>query len=200
MSSVTPLQISFSQGRSRTSVLLWCVQVHARTTQTSTAAWIQWKRCCFQTQRNSWTDSGSLPRSRALAQTEPRKQNHGFSANEPTRFDAALLVLIARDSFRTKCIIHVAVSQQKVEDTVGALEAELASLLEAIEGPKRRPLVTKAGEKTGDVILEEARRLVRSSMEEGLTSAWSVQVCTPSACKINVFIIMFLFCGISQHG
>lgn len=54
---------------------------------------------------------------------------------------------------------------------MGALEAELASLLEAIEGPKPRPLVTKAGEKTGDVILEEARWLVRSSMEEGLTSA-----------------------------
>lgn len=52
-----------------------------------------------------------------------------------------------------------------------ALEAEMASLLEAIEAPKRRPLLTKPGEKTADVILEELRRVVHLSKEEGLMSA-----------------------------
>lgn len=58
-----------------------------------------------------------------------------------------------------------------MEDTVGALEVELASLLEAIEAPRWRPLLGKPGEKTVDDVLEEARREVRSALEEALMSA-----------------------------
>lgn len=58
-----------------------------------------------------------------------------------------------------------------MEDTVGALEVELASLLEAVEAPKWRPLLDKPGEKTVDIILEEAGREVRAALEESLTSA-----------------------------
>lgn len=62
-------------------------------------------------------------------------------------------------------------SQQKVEEAVGALEAELASLLDAIDAPKRRPLPAKPGETPLEVVVEEARRVVRSSVEEGLVGA-----------------------------
>ncbi|TWW54491.1 hypothetical protein D4764_0211220 [Takifugu flavidus] len=61
--------------------------------------------------------------------------------------------------------------EKRVEDTVGTLEVELASLLEAIEAPKWRPLLGKPGEETEDDVLEEARREVRSALEEALTSA-----------------------------
>lgn len=55
---------------------------------------------------------------------------------------------------------------QKVQDAVGALEAELASLREAIEAPKWRPLPAAPGEKTVGVTLGDAR-----PEEEGLMSA-----------------------------
>ncbi|XP_056903461.1 placenta-specific protein 9-like [Takifugu flavidus] len=61
--------------------------------------------------------------------------------------------------------------EKRVEDTVGTLEVELASLLEAIEAPKWRPLLGKPGEETVDDVLEEARREVRSALEEALMSA-----------------------------
>lgn len=60
---------------------------------------------------------------------------------------------------------------QKVEDAVGTLELELASLLEAVEAPDWRPLLDKLGERSVDVILEEARRGAVSSREEGTMTA-----------------------------
>lgn len=55
---------------------------------------------------------------------------------------------------------------QKVRDAVGALEAELASLQEAVEAPNWRPLPDAPGEKPAGVILGEAR-----PGKEGLLSA-----------------------------
>lgn len=54
---------------------------------------------------------------------------------------------------------------------MGALEVELASLLEAVEAPQWRPLLGKPGEKMVDEVLEEARREVRSALEEAPMSA-----------------------------
>lgn len=53
---------------------------------------------------------------------------------------------------------------------MGAVEAELASLLEAIEAPQWRPLLSRAGETPVD-ILDEPRGDVRLSTGDVLTSA-----------------------------
>lgn len=168
--------MSSFQGGSWTTVLLWCVQVRARATQTSTAVWIQWKRFCFQS-RLCHRFSCQIVCCGAMltvALCHVHKHKYWFSPSDPIWFDAAVSFPIVCGFSRTNALfipVHVPVSLQKVEDTVGALEAELASLLEAIDAPKRRPLLAKPGEETVDAILEEARRVAHSSVEEGLMSA-----------------------------
>ncbi|XP_076025454.1 placenta-specific protein 9-like [Genypterus blacodes] len=51
------------------------------------------------------------------------------------------------------------VVEKKVEDTVGKLEVELASLLDAVNAPQWRPLLDNAGKPTVDIVEDPGERI-----------------------------------------
>lgn len=104
--SVIPWPMSSVQGRSWTSALLWCVQVRARTTQTSTAVWIQCKRFYFQAALCHHFSCQTIGCGAMLtvALCHVHKHKQWFSPNDPAWFDAAVLFPVV--CVQDKHIIH----------------------------------------------------------------------------------------------